>query len=313
MISEFLFHEEDATKAEKSNYVNLKIEIRQLLKNRFYRTVLTEILMDLRKDVSGEAQKRLMGLYQDLGLDRDAFEKLKSWRWEVISKGILELTQMRVSESYTLVVKFINDKRGTIRKQAEVATVTLKNEGINYFLDTTKYRISEWQQLKLLDVLRSKEDFNPPRFRAWVTSSNKDVVLFALRLIKYYSQNDANASLIELVKHRDNQIKEEAIGCILAFNVVEAMSTLKLVFWKSSTDVKICILGAIGALGTETDIEFLRSVEKKEPSFTVRSKAVSSINAISPETVMPKKGILQIKGSQIPKDIILDTHVGELD
>ncbi len=304
MISEFLFHEDDASKEEKSNYVNLKIEIRQLLKSDFNRQVLSEILLDLRKDVSGDAQKRLMKLYQDLGLHQDAFVKLKSWRWEVISKGISELTQMRVEESYSFITKFINDKRGTIRKQAEIATVTLKNEGIDYFLDTTKYRISEWQQLKLLDVLRNQEDFEPPRFKAWLTSNNKFVVLFALRLIKYYNQNDVIASLIELIKHKNNQIKDEAIACIKEFNVVEALGTLKLVFWKSSVDIKISILGAITVLGTEVDLEFLRLIENKESNFLVRSKAISSINTIAPGSIMPKKGIVQITGNQIPEDIV---------
>ncbi len=303
MISEFLFLEEDATKDEKSNYVSLKIEIRQLLKDDFNRKVLSEILLDLRRDISGEAQQTLFKLYQDLGLHKDAFAKLSSWRWQVISKGILELTQMEVAESYGFITKFINDKRGTIRKQAEIATVTLRHEGINYFLDTTKYKISEWQQLKLLDVIRNKEDFQPPRFKAWLTSNNKYVVLFALRLIKYYNQNDANTSLIELVKHKNNQIKEEAIACIKEFNVTESLDTLKLVFWNCSVDVKIAILDAIAHIGSEADIEFLNLIDKKELNFSVKSKALSSINIISPESIMPSKGIQDESKYKIPNDI----------
>lgn len=303
MISEFLFLEEDATKDEKSNYIALKIEIRQLLKDDFNRKVLSEILLDLRKDIAGEAQRTLFKLYQDLELHKDAFAKLSSWRWEVISKGILELTQMEVVEAYGFITKFINDKRSTIRKQAEIATVTLRHEGINYFLDTTKYKISEWQQLKLLDVIRNKEDFQPPRFKAWLTSNNKYVVLFALRLIKYYNQNDANTSLIELVKHKNNQIKEEAIACIKEFNVTASLDTLKLVFWNCTVDVKITILDAIAQIGSETDVEFLNLIEKKELNFSVKSKALSSINSISPESIMPSKGIQKASKYKIPNDI----------
>ncbi len=306
MISEFLFIEDDATKVEKTNYINLKIEIRQLLKNDFNRDVLSEILLDLRKDVAGDTLKRLFKLYQDLGLHKDAYAKLKSWRWEVISKGILELTQMQVTEAYNFITKFINDKRATIRKQAEIALVTLKPEGINYFLDNTKYKISEWQQLKLLDVIRNQEDYLPPPFKAWLTSQNRYVVLFALRLIKYYNQNDAYSSLIELVKHKNNQIKEEAIACIKEFNVVEALATLKLVFWKSNTDLKIAILDAIGVLGSEADIEFLTLIETKEANFSVKSKALSSINTISPECIIPTKDIADTSGYRIPDDITVD-------
>lgn len=303
MISEFLFHEAESTKEENTNYINLKIEIRQLLKDNFYRKILSEILLDLRKDVSGDTQKRVFKLYQDLGLDKDAFEKLKSRRWEVVSKAILDLTQMQVIEAYSFVTKFINDKRATIRKQAEIAVVTLKPEGINYFLDTTKYKISEWQQLKIMDVLRTEDDFLPPPFKAWLTSTNRHVVLFALRLIKYYNQNDAKPALIELVKHKNNQIKEEAIACIKEFHVTEALDILKLVFWKCSIDVKIAILDAIGFLGSDDDIEFLELIEKKESNFSVKSKALSSINVIAPDSIMPSKGLLNPLSFKIPADL----------
>jgi len=303
MISEFIFHEEDASKDEKSNYVKLKIEIRQLIKDDFNRNILSEVLLDLQKDVSGDTQKRLFKLYQDLNLHVNAFAKLKSWRWEVLSKAIRDLTEMQVSEAYGFITKFINDNRATIRKQAEIATVTLRHEGLNYFLDTTKYKISEWQQLKLLDVIRNQKDYQPPRFKVWLTSTNSYVVLFALRLIKFYNQNDANTSLIELVKHKNSHIKEEAIRCIKEFHVVEALDTLKVIFWKSSTDIKISILDAIGSLGTEKDIDFLQLIENKESNFYVKSKALSSINVIAPERIMPSVDILDTSNYQIPDDL----------
>lgn len=291
MISEFLFYEDDADKTEKSNYIGLKIEIRDLLREDFNRKILAQILLDLRKDVSGDIQKRLFKLYKNLGLEKDAFKKLESWRWEVVSKGILELTLMQVEEAYPFIVKFINDRRGTIRKQAEIATVTLMPRGISYFLDTTKYKISEWQQLKLLDVVRNNEDFEPPRFKAWLTSTNIHVVLFALRLIKYYNQNDANASIIELVKHKDWQVKQLAIDCIKEFHIVQALPTLKGVFPKCTVDTKLGILGAIAELGTTSDIEFLEFVWQREDNFLVKSKAVGAINTIAPESIMPTENI----------------------
>lgn len=291
IISNFLFYENDATKDESYEYIILKVEIRELLKIPFNRLVLTEILLDLQKDLSGDSRNRIFQLYQDLELHLDAFKKLRSWRWELVSKGILELTQMRVLAAFGFIKKFINDKRGVVRKQAQIASVTLKHEGISYFLDTTRYGISEWQQLKLLDVLKSFEDFTPPRFKAWLTSRNRDVVLFALRLIRHYNQTDANKALIELLKHKNDQIKSEAIQCIKDFGVFEALNMLKSVFGKCSVDIKLQILDAIPSLGKEEDIEFLESIKKKESNFLVKSKAISAINAIKPDTYVPTEGI----------------------
>ncbi len=313
MISEFIFYSNDAPKEEKHIYIRHKILIRELLKNDFDRKVLISILLDLRKDVSGETQKQLIHLYKNLGLHEDAYKKLKSWRWEVAAKGIMELTQMQVTESYPLIVGFINNKRSIIRKEAEIATVTLKNEGISYFMDTTKYRISEWQQLVLLDVLRNNKDFEPPRFKAWLTSKNKHVVLLALRLIKHFNQNDAKDSLIELLKHRNNQIKEEAIYCLREFHVVEALDTLKLVFWRCSTDIKILILGAIAKLGDTSDIEFLKQIEHKRLHFSVKSKALHTINSIAPESIMPTKDIESTDSIRVPEDILKETTTNEVN
>ena len=291
MVSQFLFYEQTAPLDERKDYVHTKVEIRELIKSDFNRLVLAEILFDLQKDVSGEARENLYNLYKGLGLHHDAFEKLKSRRWEVISQGILELTQMRVDESYMFIRRFINHRRGVIRKQAQIATVTLKNEGIGYFLDTCKYQISEWQQLKLLDVLRNFDDFVPPRFKIWLTSKNKDVVLFALRLIRYYNQNDANQAIIQLIKHRNNQIKTEAVQCLKEFGVVEARDTIKAAFRKSNAGIKIAMLDAIAEFGDRDDLEFLRKVERSDTNFTVRSKALSAINTLYPEDIMPTDDI----------------------
>ncbi len=305
IISEFLFFEEESSKDEKTNYIQLKIEIRQFLKDVFNRRILSEVLLDLSIDVSGSTQKSLFKLYKELDLHKDAYTKLESWRWEIVSKGILELTQMQVSESYGFIIKRINDKRGTIRKQAEIATVTLKHEGISYFLDTTRYKISEWQQLKILEVLRNKKDFNPPKFKQWLTSNNKHVVLFSLRLIKHYNQNDAELSIIELVKHKNTQIKQEAILCIKEFGFMRATDTLKLIFWNCSTDIKITILSALSEIGTEEDLPFLNQIENKERNFYVKSKALSTINSIAPETIMPTKEIEKNIAHNTPKDIVI--------
>ncbi|MDC6351537.1 HEAT repeat domain-containing protein [Zeaxanthinibacter sp. PT1] len=288
MISTFLFYENEGNKEDNVEYVEMKIRIREMLKDKDNRGVLTEILMDLQKDISGDAQDRLLQLYADLELHFDAFEKLSSWRWEIISSGILELSRMKVDKAYTFIRPFVNDRRSVIRKQAQIATVTLRKEGINYFLDTAKYAISEWQQLKLLDIIREKEDFIPPSFRLWLTSGNKDVVLFALRLIRYYKQSDANNAILRLLRHKNDQIKLEALECVREFCVLESLEILKKIYPENKAEIKRTILDTIGFLGSETEIPFLEGVIHEEKDFMVKSKAISSLNEIKPDSILPE-------------------------
>ncbi|MRH99392.1 hypothetical protein GH721_02505 [Kriegella sp. EG-1] len=303
LIVKFLFYDENSPEQEKTDYVNLKVEIRDLINNAFNRKVLIDILMYLRKDLSGATLSKLFKLYQELGLHHDSYKKLKSWKWQNISKGILELTQMNVEDSYVFIRKFINDKRATIRKQAEVAIITLKSEGLNYFLDTTTYRISEWQQLKILEVLINKKNYLPPSFNHWLMSKNNDVVLFSLRLMKNYNQTNGNEALIELLKHKNSEIKIAAMSCIKEFHVVEALENLKLVFWDSKIDVKIGILDVIGSLGTENEMTFLKSVVAKESNFNVKSKSLACMNIIQPMSVLPTIDIQATDVFTNPKDL----------
>jgi len=291
MVSEFLFYKEEETKDKKSNYVNLRVKIKEATKDKLHREIVLEILLDLQKNVSGHTQKRLFKLYKDLGLHLDALEKLNSWHWEIISKGIFELTQMQVNEAYGFLTKYINDRRSVVRKQAEIAIVTLKEEGINYLLDNTHRRISKRQQLNLLEIIRNREDCEIPSFKEWITSNNKDVVLFSLRLIKHYNQNCEKESVIELVKHKNKQIKIAALDCIKKFHISEAIDTLKVVFWKSSVNIKLQILEVMSSLGTEKDIYFLKNINKKEINFNVKSRSLSIVNTISNATILKTEGV----------------------
>ncbi len=292
VISKFLFYEgDDSSKSEHNEYIVLKVEIRELLREQKNRQILAEVLLELQKDVSGETLIRLQLLYKSLGLHEDAYKKLKSWRWEVVSKGILELTRMRVEEAYGFITPFINHKRSVVRKQAEIAVVSLRQEGIKHFLDSSRYSVSEWQQLKLLEVIRNFKNFDPPRFRQWLVSSNPDVVLFSLRLIKYYDQNDAVNAILPLIKHKNNEVKIAALECIRQFGYEEALAHLKNIFFQCVPDVKLLILDTIANLGSESDIPFLKSIESKDRNFTIISKSLSAINSISPDTVLPTEGL----------------------
>ncbi len=290
MISNFLFYQHESEDEDRETYIRMKIEIRELLKAPLNREVMTEILVDRRMDVSGEPRERLFQVFQDLNLDRDSFRRLESWRWERVSQGIMELTEMHVEKAYPFIRKFVNDRRGVIRKQAQLATVMLREEGIAYFLDTARYRISEWQQLKLLEILRQREDFNPPRFRAWLTSENRDVVLFALRLIRYYRQNDAELALVTLLRHRNQVVRAAALECIREFRFHSALEPMKALFPNSNEELKLLILDTLGLIASEAELHFLESVASRDGNFVVRSKARAVMNQLKPDSALPLVG-----------------------
>ena len=287
MISRFLFFNQETDVEQREEYIRMKIEIRELLKDPLDREVITEVLMDLRLDVAGEAGEVLLKLYQDLGLETDAYAMLRSWRWERISRGLVFLTEMHVESAYPFITRFINDRRSVIRKQAQLAAVSLREEGLAYFMDTARYGISEWQQLKLLEILRHREVYDPPRFSNWLLSENKDVVLFALRLIRHYNQTDAEAAIIRLLRHRNPGVKIAAVDCIREFRFASASDALKSAFLRASEPVRLHIIDALAVLGNPGDFNFIEKHSRQDTSFVIRAKAKAALNQLVPGSVLP--------------------------
>ncbi len=304
IISNFLFHSTTDPKEEQKEYVELKISIRDYLSDKRFRKILADILFDLQKDVAGTTRDRLFRLFVQLELHHDSYKKLSSWRWDVVAQGILELAQMEVNHAFQYIAKYVNDKRGIVRKQAELAVVHLKEEGIDYLLNHTEYNISEWQQLKLIEVLETIPNYKPPKFKTWLISENKDVVLFSLRLIKYYNQNDAADSIIALVKHKDDDIKIAAIGCIRDFHFVQAVEPLQHIFPQCGNIVKVHLLDALGELGSAAQLPFLKKVAATETIFSIANRANRAINTIQPEAVLPTKDILEDIGMFPPMETL---------
>ncbi len=296
MVSEFLFYQyHEGTKEEKDSNLHKKVAIRELIIDKKNRDVPSEILFELKKDVSGDTRKRLFQLYKDLSLNLEAFQKLKSLRLQRISQGMLGLTEMQVLEAYIFMSRFINHKRYLFRKQVKISIVILMQKGISCFLDTTKFQISKWQQLKNLEVLANFDNFQIPRFSNWLTSKNKQVVLFASRLIRHYNQSDSEQAIIALVRHKSAYIKQEAISCIKKFNFETLRSNLKSIFWKSRNVIKLVILDTIGNFQNKEDIHFLEEVDRLDINYTIKNKALSAINTIAPIYVMPIEDLEEAK------------------
>ncbi len=310
VISNFLFHSPEDPREEQKEYVTLKISIREYLHKKKYKIILSQILFDLQKDVAGATRERLYKLYLELGLHHDALTKLKSWRWYTVSQGILELSQMKVPDADMLIRKFINDRRGVVRKQAELAIVGSMPEGVEYLLDTTTCSLSEWQQLKLIETLGNIPNYRPPKFSSWLLSKNKDVVLFSLRLIKHYNQKGAEAAITELVKHKNDEIKIAAVQCIIDFNFCDSLALLSRVYEISREPVKIAILNAFMVLGTEEHLSFLQRIAATEKNFSAHTKALAAMNAILPESVLPSSDLLDITvtDSDIIEEIMPDAQ-----
>lgn len=282
MISQYLFYPQDSGPKGQEAALNSRMQIRKLLAKRLDRKVLAGILMDLVQDVSGEARTRLLSLYQDLGLQEDAYRDLRSRRWEKAAGGIRELSEMQVAQAYFVIRRFVNHRRSILRKQAEFAIIGLTEEGIGYFLDNARHPISEWQQLQIMEILRRRGNFEPPDFGKWLASENQDVQLFALRLIRHYRQHGAGDAVMALIGHTRKDIRVAAIECLRDFAYAPAREALKQAYPAADPECRVLILDAFQRFSDINDRDWVQAQASKDASFLVRGKAKSVLASLQP-------------------------------
>ena len=291
LIRNYLLQQVESATENESDLLWMKMEIRNFLNKPLDRKVITEIMLEVQRDGLPETRNQISALYQYFGLHHRALRQLESRKWDVVSRAISELTEMQVRQAYDAIKEHVNSKNSVVRKQAQLATVQLKEEGIQFFLDTVRYPISQWQQVKILEILTSKSNFTVPRFRDWLVSENQDVVLFALRLIRVFRQMDASQALLMFLNHKSERIQVAAVECIGDFKYDPARWSLRSRFERASTELKIHILDALQAIGNTEDISWLDQQAQEDSSFLVRSKARVVVNTLQPEAGLSEIGI----------------------
>ena len=143
-------NEEEDISPEQQLIVN---KLKKSVTDPFKREILVSTLFKLRNEISGEMAESIEKLYFQTGLISYALAKLRSKKWDVVAKGIRELTQFHVKEVHNEVMTNINHPRREVRKEMQLYLVNLFYfKGLD-FLNALETPLSEWDQIQLLEVL----------------------------------------------------------------------------------------------------------------------------------------------------------------
>lgn len=242
-------------------------DLKSGVSNSFKRKILTKTLIKLRNEISGEVAESIDKLYVELGLLPYTLSKLRNRKWDVVAKAIKELTQFQVKEIHDIIMNSINHPKKEVRKEMQLYLVQLFTfKGLD-FLNVLETSLSEWDQIQLLEILQRSEDQNITDIKPWLKSTNDSVVTFALKLAKIYNQYEVKDEIIELLNHKMEEIRVNAIESLSQLNVFEAKKILKSNFNKTSIDEQIAIVKMIDNTYESTDKSFLlehRNHENKE-------------------------------------------------
>jgi len=182
-----------------------------LFDTRFFRTVLTETLINLHKNYEGIYAQKLEQFYKDSGLIKDSFKKLKNFKWEVKCKGITELAEFNIRESFDEIISFSKAKNKTLKITAINACIKLEGtRGIVHLSEHTD-NIDDWTQVNIINAFKKHDLGDIEGVEFLLESQNTTVVSLGLKLIKELKLTQKVSFVAQLtVQSPNTTIKYEA-------------------------------------------------------------------------------------------------------
>src|SRR6476660_7418031 len=201
-----LLHEPEIEPA----YLSIPLEFQKDFKNKTKREFIINQLIDVKKNLTGKVIDNIINLYEHTGLKQNSLVKLTSNKWYKKVKGINELYMMDQQDMLDSIYNYTNSHNEYIRMEAQTAMIHFRGfKGLS-FLNIITHPISEWEQLKLLEQLKTLDFEQMDNLGQWLKSPNFTVVIFALRLAAVYQQYHVHDNIVNCLEHENEKVRIQA-------------------------------------------------------------------------------------------------------
>ena len=203
--------------SEEGSRFNIPDNFYRILKRPLAKQFIIDELIKTKKNLTGVASKNIIALYEKLDLKKESLRKLNSRKWHILARGINELYSMQQMDTLSLIYQNTNSQYEFVRMEAQIGVVNMTGfEGLR-FLDVVNYPITEWQQIKLLDQLRSAEENRQlaTHLPKWLSSANDTVIIFALKLAEEYQQFLVHNVVVQCLEHSNTAVRLQAIKTLV--------------------------------------------------------------------------------------------------
>jgi hypothetical protein len=210
--------------------------------NLIFRNLFLHKLVDAEKKFSGTAKDQIKSLFSEYNLDKEALKKLNQKKAHLIAGGIQELTVMDSQEALVKISSFLLHPSPHVYQEAQYAMVNLKGfEGLE-FLNTASGKISEWQQLRLLNSITNIPEDSGPVIANWLNSTNDSVIIFTLKLLRKFQMLSFYPAVINLLDHSSVEVRIQMVQTLLSLENASTVGYLVQIYPEQPVEVQIEIL-----------------------------------------------------------------------
>jgi hypothetical protein len=209
------------------------------LKNRFHKNILIQQLYELANVIYGKKQVKLNKIYQNEQLRSYLYKKIRNGDWHIRAL-YLKYLSVRPFKGKTDgdIHRYTRSRNDHIRLYSQLAYMSHHPEDAFSFLEGYKYQLSEWDQMNLYETMLHNSIPIPDLYQ-YLDSPNHSVVIFILRLIRWYYVSPGNPEmLLRFIDHSNPQVRLEAYKSIVELNIQGVGDVFRYHYMKESPAVK---------------------------------------------------------------------------
>ena len=235
----------------------ISVQLEKLLLKKYYRLLALDELLICKKYLKGSAMNMVVLLYEQLQLRKETDKKLNSRIWSRVVKGIQEIYIFDQYDAMDQLFVFADNENPYVRSEAQFGVVNLEGFDALKFLKRIHNSLSNWDQINLLHQLTLFEPKPLVEMPDWLLLENESVVLFALKLLEAYPDEQYYPNLIVCLQHSNEAIRKQAIRCCGIIAQYDTANLLEEQFSKETINNQIKILETLKKIVATPSKEFL--------------------------------------------------------
>lgn len=258
------------------NYLNSEIEIqdeliaifksqRFLKKNKMINGVYQielaiEILTNIRNN-NPSINQRYSLIINALGVKKYLDKKMTFSSPGTKKKALSIYSELGMAGTDSKLLSHAYSHNKEIRNEARLSYLNLSKNDPYRFFDELKEDLSEWNQIKLMNMLiEQSSNIGLPNFGKWIAySKNKSLIIFLIKAVAYFEQYKTIDVIRTKINDSDHKLRSEAILALGKLKDTDSEEILKQIYYNQPDECQSAIIETVGIFKTGKSLEFLIS------------------------------------------------------
>lgn len=254
-----------------------------LFKKKWYKLLILNKIILIKQNVKGINPNLILIIYKSFGFHNYSKKLILNRKWKDKLLGIFhyQILEYKIKTGY--IRPYVNNhKNKFLNSNALIAMIILSDEKFELLANYQK-KISQADELKILDIIHQKKAPLPNNIENWIKSNNSSVVSLSIKLMVQYRTLLTLTQISYLLENEDTIVRKETLLAIRSLYIIEANDLLLEYYLKEKNKRnKISSLKTFQIIGDSETLKFFSGILLFEKDLEIKFEMVKCMNIIDP-------------------------------